>query len=167
MFDEIVCHKCFELQPRVYPYIHCEARLANLRKQLTYPCFQREAEAEVWGNAWKFLWAGAPYRKAHRRLHFLRCALVAHESTFRRFAYYYAGITGSISQREDIIDRILSFLVPTFSPSGRYEDPQRCTNTIGNKDFLLADHHLRRPRRGHVDCMQDGSGQEPGLVAER
>ena len=46
------------------------------------------------------------------RVWYLRCALlpIGVGSTFRKFLYFYNGLSGNISATEDILDRILSFV---------------------------------------------------------
>ena len=52
--------------------------------------------------------------RRRQQLHYLRCSLLACGSPFRNFTYLWNGIAGNISDIEDVIDRILSFL-PTVS----------------------------------------------------
>ena len=44
------------------------------------------------------------------RLHFLRMVLTSRDCVFRRFTYYSGGINGTVSETEDLLDRIMSFL---------------------------------------------------------
>jgi hypothetical protein len=52
----------------------------------------------------------ATNRTLRQRLHFLHNVLLSRNSCFRQFTYFYAGISGNISQTEDVLDRIMSFL---------------------------------------------------------
>ena len=49
------------------------------------------------------------FKTAHRK-HFLWNVLMSTDSAFRRFTYFYNGKKGNIGQKEDIADRVLSFL---------------------------------------------------------
>ena len=118
MFDEDLCLKCGGNQPKVYPDTHCVECLARARRELVRLCLERAFDDAVWEvlqqNLWTFLWTEVPFHRHRERLHYLRCALLARESPFRRFTYFHGGIAGSISQTEDIADRILSFLNVAF-----------------------------------------------------
>ena len=49
------------------------------------------------------------------RMWHLRCILLVHDDefpcTFRKLVYYYNGLAGNISQTEDILDRVLDFIM--------------------------------------------------------
>ena len=47
------------------------------------------------------------------RLHFLYMVLMSRNSVFRQFTYYCGGINGSVSETEDVLDRIMRFLWPS------------------------------------------------------
>ena len=49
------------------------------------------------------------YQRGARK-RFLYFTLLSHESRFRKFTYFRNGMRGSISQYEDVLDRILSYL---------------------------------------------------------
>jgi len=55
---------------------------------------------------------GPGYLTTRRRLHFLRMVLMSRDSCFQSLTYYHGGLAGSISEREEILDRLLSFLFP-------------------------------------------------------
>ena len=52
----------------------------------------------------------ATNRAPGRRLHFLHNVLLSRNSCFRPFTFCGGGVDGSISQTEDVLDRIMSFL---------------------------------------------------------
>ena len=52
----------------------------------------------------------ATNRTPGRRLHFLHSVLLSRNSCFRQFTFCGGGFDGSISQTEDVLDRIMSFL---------------------------------------------------------
>ena len=56
----------------------------------------------------------APYLTLRRRLHFLRMVLLGRDSCFRPLTYFHGRLAGSISQTEDILDRLFSFFVGTL-----------------------------------------------------
>ena len=51
----------------------------------------------------------SPYLRS-RRLRYLRCALLARDSPFRSFIYFYNGPAGNVSERLDILDIILALV---------------------------------------------------------
>ena len=50
------------------------------------------------------------YTRKSRQLHFLDNVLRSRGSPFLQFTYFHHGLLGNISQTEDILDRITSFL---------------------------------------------------------
>ena len=52
----------------------------------------------------------ATNRTLRQRLHFLHNVLLSRNSCFRQFTFFSGGISGSISQTEDVLDRIMSVL---------------------------------------------------------
>ena len=122
MFDDVLCFRCGGYQPRGYPYSHCWTCLARIRQETTRLCFIRAFSDQVWEilqqNIWNFIWTETPFRKHCQRLHYLRCAVLATGSPFKRFTRFSGGIEASISSKEDIVDIILSFLVVDFFMAG-------------------------------------------------
>ena len=109
MFCPTLCWRCNQPHPRVYGNIPCAGCLADYRQPV----------------AWRGIWFGVQveagflaqqFHRKFERLHYLWCVLGARGSPFRKFTYFYAGLTGSISETENIIDRILSFLAPRCLP---------------------------------------------------
>ena len=52
----------------------------------------------------------APRTLRRRRLHFLHAVLISGRSCFQKFTFFYSGLSGNVSDQEDILDRIMSFL---------------------------------------------------------
>ena len=50
------------------------------------------------------------YRVRALRKHFLQCVLLSKDSCFKSFTYASNGPTGNISETEDILDHLLSFI---------------------------------------------------------
>ena len=48
--------------------------------------------------------------RRRQQLHYLQCVLLAHGSPFKKLTYFFNGMAGSISDTEDVNDRILGFL---------------------------------------------------------
>ena len=44
------------------------------------------------------------------RMYFLRNVLTSRNCVFRRFTYYGGGLNGTVSETEDLLDKIMSFL---------------------------------------------------------
>ena len=51
-----------------------------------------------------------PFRRQCARAWYTRCLLLSRYSSFCQFTYFNNGLAGNISDYEDILDRILSFL---------------------------------------------------------
>ena len=83
-------------------YVHIKQRLV-----LSGIYFGAEVESSFRVNL--ALCLAPPYQKL-KRLHFLRSSLLARGSPFRTFTYFSNGLTGNISETEDIIDRVMGFL---------------------------------------------------------
>ena len=64
------------------------------------------AKYELLDHITLFLYS--PYLRG-RQLRYLRCALLARDSPFRLFIYFYNGRAGNVSSRVDILDIILAF----------------------------------------------------------
>ena len=93
---------------------HCRALQACLKHvPLLRTRLRTEPNLEMmaWVDACCFDYK--PYTRKAKQLYFLESVLRAHGSPFLQFTYCHNLMLGSISQREDVLDRITSFLAPS------------------------------------------------------
>ncbi len=64
----------------------------------------------TYAQQWQCEQCGGSVTRHARRKHFLWALLLARNSCFKRFTYFSGGMAGSVSDTEDILDRILGFL---------------------------------------------------------
>ena len=117
MFDSLECQLCGGEQPPIFqpPYIPCPKCIAPVRHRfgLRRIDFGSGAGTDIWVilEAYCGLDVERMFHLRFERLHFLWCVLLGRGSPFRDFTYLGNGMRGNISQTEDIIDRIFSFLL--------------------------------------------------------
>ena len=104
------CWRCMSMQPRRYGsgVDCCVICYVEIKRSLVVDRIDFGFQVEDSFRQDLVLFA-APHKKL-QQLHFLRCALLAHDSPFRLFTYCSNGLAGNISETEDILDRMFSFL---------------------------------------------------------
>ena len=89
-----------------YYCVHCDARVRR-KLVLDKIDFGRAVTEQFRQDLVDFL----VYDVGRRlQLHYLRCLLLARDSPFKKFTYYWNRMAGNISETEDVLDRILGFL---------------------------------------------------------
>ena len=96
-FNPVVCLYCTQLRNGQF------LRLGQL-------CRNRGLSLELAHCIDQFCFDYAVYSRKSQQLWFLKCVLLSNGSEFRKFTFYYGRRLGNIGEREDIIDRVLSFL---------------------------------------------------------
>ena len=105
------CYKCGVDLPRMYRdpdyCVPCDTDIRRRLQQWGQINFGQAVDMWFRQQLSEFL----AYDARHlQRLHYLHRSLVAGTSCFRRFTFFWGGKSGNISQREDVLDRIMSFL---------------------------------------------------------
>ena len=113
MFALVLCD-CGATIPRMEPQLlHCY----NCAYQAIASCIRAVGRYAAFSRVCGFLFINriasylVPDYKSRQRKWYLRCLLMAEESPFGQFTYFRNGRSGNISKTEDIIDRILSYLL--------------------------------------------------------
>ena len=92
---------------------HCRALQARLKLvPLLRTRMRIEPNLEIMALVDAFCFDYRPYFRKAKQLYFLDNVLRAPGSVFLQFTYAQNGMLGNISQCEDVLDRILSFLQP-------------------------------------------------------
>ena len=106
----VPCHRCGGFMATAYPTLwHCEScvwpsTVGKVRRSLP-----KEIGAQLFivSNVAQCLYPN--YQKSHR-LYYLRDALLAAGSPFRKFTYFWNGMRGNVDEYTDVMDCILRFL---------------------------------------------------------
>ena len=116
MFEPSMCENCKREIVRTYPETdlceQCEVMQINSRLQfLPFSTCLGQAAGQLDVTIGDLLvpFLCFDYQRGARK-RFLYCALLSRQSSFKKFTYFRNGMHGSISQHEDILDRILSFV---------------------------------------------------------
>ena len=117
LFDTSWCWMCGDAVPPSYPSemvpvcIPCAQRAREHRYKLIYgPLCAPRGGIWVARHVQDFVEVHSPSDIRKHKKYYLRCVLMSEDSRFRDFAFSSNGLTGSISDVEDIIDRIMRFV---------------------------------------------------------